>query len=225
MLIVAGLGVATVGGLFVAKKAKDFVEEVADDPAAAAAMAAEAIVRINPELEMVESDRDSGTMTIREKATGKVVTVSYEDIEQGRLTIDSEDGTYEIDAEAATRGEPVARFSNTDGSETMTVGGAGSEPPEWLLYPDTAEVFGGSVNLQAGVASGMHSFRTGDSVDDVIAHYRELVEQRGLEPRVTQSADGGLISASGDGTVLQITIGAEEEGSEVTIVYRVPESR
>ncbi|MDX1385916.1 MAG: hypothetical protein R3190_19855, partial [Thermoanaerobaculia bacterium] len=120
--------------------------------------------------------------------------------------------------------EAVARFSSKDGNETMTVGGSGSEPPEWLLYPDTSEVFGGSVSLQAGVASGMHSFRTGDSVEDVIAHYRELVEDRGLEPSVTQSARGGAVNASGDGTVLRIAIAAGDEGTETTIIYRVPES-
>ena len=51
-----------------AKKAKDFIEDAEGNPIAAAA---ETIVKLNPELELVESDREGGKITIREKDTGK----------------------------------------------------------------------------------------------------------------------------------------------------------
>ena len=54
--------VVVAGGFFVAGKVKDFAEEFEGDPAR---MAAELVVRANPELEMVDSDEDAGTMTIR----------------------------------------------------------------------------------------------------------------------------------------------------------------
>lgn len=64
-LLLVGAVVLSVGGYFAVKTASDFV---GDNPAAAAA---EAIVRINPELELVESDREGGTITVRESSTGK----------------------------------------------------------------------------------------------------------------------------------------------------------
>ena len=85
-LLLIGILVVSVGGYFAAKTVSDFV---GDNPAADAA---EAIVRINPELELVESDREAGTITIREKSTGKEVTVNYSQLERGELVFGDGEG-------------------------------------------------------------------------------------------------------------------------------------
>ena len=53
--------------LFVAKKAKDFAGEMSDNPAMAAA---EMIVRVNPEIELVSKDEMAQTLTIRAIGVG-----------------------------------------------------------------------------------------------------------------------------------------------------------
>ncbi|RPH54695.1 hypothetical protein EHM82_06480, partial [bacterium] len=77
-LVVGGLVMA--GGMF-AKKQLDKLEE---NPVMTAA---EWAVRANPDVELVESDPEAGTLTIREKATGKVTTISAEDAKEGKFTI------------------------------------------------------------------------------------------------------------------------------------------
>ena len=75
--------VVTMSGMFVAKKVGDYAEEFKENPAAAA----ELLIKMNPELELVDSDREAGTMTIRNKEDGEVITVNYEDIEQGQAEL------------------------------------------------------------------------------------------------------------------------------------------
>ena len=81
-LLLVAMIVMMVGGMFVAKKVGDFAEDFEENPAAAAEM----LIKMNPDLELVDSDRDAGTMTIRNKEDGEVITVNYEDIEKGKLS-------------------------------------------------------------------------------------------------------------------------------------------
>src|SRR5687768_8244029 len=71
--------VAIAGGLFLAKKASDMT-------ANPGLSAVKLMVAANPDVEVVSSDEAKGTITIREKKTGKVVTVNFDEIEDGRIT-------------------------------------------------------------------------------------------------------------------------------------------
>ena len=120
-LLLIGILVVSVGGYFAAKTVSDFV---GDNPAAAAA---EAIVRINPELELVESDREAGTITIREKSTGKEVTVNYSQLERGELVFGDGEGE-EVRVQSGTSGDggPIS-ITGSDGSSVSSSSSNGTE--------------------------------------------------------------------------------------------------
>jgi len=46
---------------------------------------AELMVKANPDLDLVESDAEAGTLTIRNRRTGEEVTMSAKDIQEGRV--------------------------------------------------------------------------------------------------------------------------------------------
>jgi hypothetical protein len=71
-------------------KCKRWAEEVQKNPEKAAA---EMVVKFNPDLDMVSQDDAAGQMTIRNNKTGETVTLDYNDIAEGRLTMTGPDGT------------------------------------------------------------------------------------------------------------------------------------
>lgn len=223
-LLIIGIIVVTVGGYFVAKTVQ---EAVGDNPAAAAA---EAIVALNPELELIESDREAGTMTVRESSTGKQVTVDYSALERGELSFDDGSGeTVSIDASAAVaaaaEGGPITINS---GGSTMTIGGAGAatEVPSWLgEFPGTKSDEGGYTATANGKRSGIYSFKTDDAAA-ALAYYEGRLEVLGLDVDRSSFSGGGnsMESVQGRNSDYNITAAATSSSDEVqiTVTYSGP---
>ena len=70
------LVVLMVGGFFVARKVQDVAADFEENPAMATARM---IVKLNPELEEVATDEEAGTITVRNRKTGEVITVNFEE--------------------------------------------------------------------------------------------------------------------------------------------------
>ena len=111
-IILIGFLVLGALGWFAKKKIDQFAENPTFN-------AAKLVVQMNPELELVSADEKTGTLTIKNKKTGEVTTLSAEDAKEGRWT-----------------------FKNDKG-ETATLGaGSAQTLPSWLpSYP------GGTVRL------------------------------------------------------------------------------
>src|ERR1700680_2327921 len=80
--------IAVVGlGLFVAQKAKQAgfdSELIKKSPALAGA---KMMVAANPDVEMVSADEGKQEITVRERKTGNVYTMSFEDAKNGKFTM------------------------------------------------------------------------------------------------------------------------------------------
>lgn len=223
-LLIIGMIVVTIGGYFAVKTASDFV---GDNPAAAAA---EAIVSLNPELELIESNREAGTMTVRETSTGKQVTVDYSALERGELSFDDGSGeTVSIDASAAVaaaaEGGPITINS---GGSTMTIGGSGAatEVPSWLgEFPGTKSDEGGYTGTSNGKRSGIYSFKTDDATA-ALAYYEGRLEALGLEADRSSFSGGGnsMESVTGRNDEYNITAAAttSSNGTQMTVTYSGP---
>lgn len=75
----------------------DFVEGLEGNPARTIA---ETAIRMNPELELLSTDEDAGTITFRNKETGEEATLNFADIAEGRFTMTTSDGDFSVDAPA-----------------------------------------------------------------------------------------------------------------------------
>jgi uncharacterized protein YneF (UPF0154 family) len=219
-LVLIAMIVFVMGGMFVAKKAGELVEEFEDNPAAAAA---EMMVKVNPELELVESDREAGTITVRNKKDGQIVTVNYEDLEKGRISFETEEG--DVTVGLTGEGEAAALTVTKDGEETMRIGGgeAPSDLPDWVpVYPD-AELEGTFSATSEESLTGSFRFEVSDSVDEVMAFYADRLEAKGWTVRRSDysgpESKGGQLTATRDNQGVTVMVSSTTSGAETVVNY------
>ena len=85
-VIMLGVFVLVVGGLFVFNKTKDMVKEMDENPVVAMA---KIIAAANPEIELIEADEDNRVVTFRNTRTGEEYTIDFEDIEEDKGSLTS----------------------------------------------------------------------------------------------------------------------------------------
>ena len=111
VIILIGAIALVAGGVFVAKKVKDVAGDFEKNPALASARM---IVKLNPEWEEVSTDDKAGTITVREKKTGKEMTFGLDDLAKGRVTLSSEGKSYTVEA-GGTRTRANSRSPTSPG--------------------------------------------------------------------------------------------------------------
>ncbi|HEX5715877.1 MAG TPA: hypothetical protein VF179_06940 [Thermoanaerobaculia bacterium] len=168
-------GAAFIGGRFLKNKAAEFEK----NPTLAAA---ELMVRANPELEVVESDSDEGTLTIKNTKTGEVVTMNAKDIEEGKLTFETKDGTTTFDGSSSGESGTL-KVTNEKGEEAVfgTSAGAPKNLPSWVPVYGGATVQGSYDATTAEGRNSMFTVTSSDSVDQVAEFYKSQLEGAGLK--------------------------------------------
>ena len=148
------IGIIVVCGLLtfactalLANKARNLIDEASDNPAMAAA---EMVVRINPNLEVVERDEEAGTLTIYDKQQDKTLELNLNDVMQGKFNIETADGeTMHFDIGENENGTFRATVTDETGEVSeFSIGGAGGvrvgsdaeELPAWLPVYKSAEL-------------------------------------------------------------------------------------
>ena len=194
-ILVLGAVVFTVLGWLAVNKAKDMASDFEDNPSKAAA---ELVVRMNPDLEMVESDDDAGTITVREKSSGKVVTFDYKDIQEGRFSFETEEGRVEI--------------------------GQSGELPDWVpVHPATSSQEAAFQTTGPTGEAGHVALTVDADADAVVSFYKEALESAGYEVSVSSFSGGGesasIVSGQkGSGTVVA-TVSEAEGHTQVALQY------
>ena len=204
--------------------AKRQLDKFEDNPAMAAATLA---VRLNPDLELVDSDAEKNTLTIKDKKTGKVVTLSAEDIKEGKFTVTTDEGTTTLDMDS--NGKDGGSMTVTDEKgQTATLSGGGGAPtnlPAWVpTYPGgtATGAYDATSNNERSAAFGV---TTTDSVDDVLAFYEEKLEGEGLEVQKTTFDANGQKGGSVTGTssdqkrTVSVLVGSSDQGTQATVTF------
>lgn len=213
MAVAVSLGVSWLGG-----KAKEFEE----NPAMASA---KMLVRINPEIELVDSDDAAGTLTIRNKKTGELVTVGLDEIEQGRITFESDGETITMGLEEGDDGEGAFTVRDREGKTRFRVGAGGeSELPDWVPRYRETQAEGTYISTSNGSVQGGFTFSTGDSPDDVLDYFRVHFEREGFEITGTNTFStgdhrGGTLSARSGDRSLDLYVMSEGRGSRGTVTF------
>lgn len=222
-IIVLAVVAMTIGGFFLAGKVKDVAEDFDEkNPARATA---EMAVKLNPQLELVESDDEQ--MTIRDKGTGETVTMSYEDWKEGKLRFESSEGeevTFDVGAAGEEGG--VVSFSDESGRKA-TYGAMGSEGlPDWVPGPGYAGADEHGTNalvMEGDEVSGSGWMTSGDDFDAVAAYFEEQMEALGIEAQRNESSgpQGHVLNLSGEAGERWLMVNlVEQEDGAVRATYQ-----
>ncbi|MCL5745664.1 MAG: zinc ribbon domain-containing protein [Acidobacteria bacterium] len=219
------VGIGIIGaGIFVVHKAK----QAGLDPTLMQNNPALAFTKLlaatNPNVEVVRVDERKGLITLREKSTGKIVTMDFDAAKKGKITF-QEAGKPPVTMETRGEGESGS-FQIKSGSETMQFGsGSAAKIPNWVPgYPGANPTNTVSMQGKEG-ENGSFQFVTRDSASNVAKFYEGALKQDGFRIVLQQTGDKGegMIMAE-DGAKkrsLMVTTGAGSEGTTVNVVFGV----
>jgi hypothetical protein len=211
-LVVLGFLVTAIAGYFFASK----IKQVAENPAALVEM----IARANPNVDVVSTDAGAGKITVRDKKTGKTVTLNFEDIKNGKFSFEGEDGE-KVDINAQGNNGTVD-IKGKDGTVHFG-GGSAAEIPSWVpQYPGSSPQGAFSSKGDKG-EGGAFGFVTKDPVEKVASFYAQALEGAGFKvERHSTKIDGkdsAIISAQKDTQQLSVGINTGDDGTNVGVNY------
>jgi hypothetical protein len=196
IVLIGVLVVAAISfGLYKAKQAGLDPDLIRKNPAVAMVKMA---VAANPDAELVSLDEDRGIVTIRDKKTGKTVTMNFEDIKQGKISFEGEGGEG-----SASIGGPV-------------------DLPSWFpSYPGATPQGTFSLQDNTGDSSGFH-FTTQDSPAQVFQFFEAGLKKAGLTVEASGTGNGGLISAHDENQEREavVNVSAGSNGTQVSGTFK-----
>jgi hypothetical protein len=171
-------GVAVVGiGIFAVRTAQRAgldPELMRRNPALAAS---KLMAAVNPDLEVISVNEGKGTITVREKSSGKVITLNFEDVKHGRIVVGDE---------------------NEGKTASIDIGASADKIPSWVPAYPGAKVDGTfAVNSGEG-QGGSFSYKTSDTPAKVVEFYRESLTGSGFKITTSASAAESNMLAAED---------------------------
>ncbi len=218
VIVLAGvLAVALVSfGLYKAKQAGLDPDLIKKNPAVAMVKMA---VAANPDAELVSIDEDRGIVTVRDKKTGKTVTMNFEDIRKGKISFEGEGGekvSFEAEGDRA-----AMKVQSSEGSATLGGGGPVTLPSWFPAYPGATPQRAFSVEDNSGASAGF-SFTTSDSPGQVFKFFEDGLRKAGLIVEASGGGNGGVINAHDAGHEREavITVTAAGGGAKVSGTFK-----
>ena len=200
----------------------EFLEDMQDNPAKTAA---ETMIRMNPELDLVASDDGAGTITFRNTRTGEEATLNFEDIAEGRFSMSTSEGDVSIAASGQAGGGVTV--SGPEGETRFGATPDLSDVPDWVpVYPGATDT---RSMMHAATADGVMGALTSTTADDlqtVVDHFKQVFENQGYQigsESVTKTGDQafGAITGelAGEGRSINVVIVENAGESHVTVNY------
>jgi hypothetical protein len=201
--------------------ARSKLKEFGNNPAFAAAKLA---ASLNPDVELLGADEGTGKITVRDKKTGKTVTMDFRDIKNGHFSFEGENGE-KVDLNAKGEGETGSLTVNGPDGSMVFGSGASAKVPAWIpKYPGGQVV--GTFSAQGGEGEGgTFQVKCSGSVDQVAAFYEREMKSAGMtiQKHSMQADNKSMIMVMGenqaDGRTLSATVAAGDEGTTAQIVY------
>ena len=223
--IILGVIAFAVGGYFVWSKAK----EVGLDPALMqkqpALATAKIMVAMNPDIELVSVDEEKGLITVKDKKTGKTVTINLDQAKEGKVSFEN-DGEGEVSVEA--KGDEASgslEVKTKEGTAKFRSGAAAEGLPDWFPAYPGAKVQGNySAHGQDGYTGG-YQFTTQDPIDRVVKFYEDRLKQAGLKVTTNLVQQDGKVTggmATGEDAEKKrtafVNAAAGDNGTQVSVV-------
>jgi hypothetical protein len=175
------------------------------------------VVMNNPQLQVVSSNDNTGTMVVRDKKNGKTTTLKFDAAKKTMVVIDDQGKQASITADTNSG---TVELKGEDG--TVKIGANANSAPGWVpVYPGASPQNTMSVD-DKDKQSGTYVFASKDSPDKIMSYYSQQLTAAGMKlTTTTTGSEGGVISANHDGdarTVL-VTVSPDSEGTHVSVTY------
>ncbi|MCL6546407.1 MAG: hypothetical protein K6T61_14370 [Bryobacteraceae bacterium] len=217
-LVVVAVVSAIALGLFVRQRAGD----ISKNPAMAAA---KMVAALNPDIEVVSADEATGRITLREKKTGKTITMDFRDVQKGRIRFEDESGER-VDIETEGEGKSGSFRVTTPEGEFRAGQGSLADLPSLVPLCPGAQPSGAFSAQSLKEDSGMLQIRCGGSVEQVTAFYEGAMKAVGMSVQRHAAVSGGahLVILTGEnrsaGHSMNATITSSDGGTAANILYK-----
>lgn len=208
VVVVLGVLVFVIVGFVIGRK----IASAKNNPAV---LAAEMMVRANPELELVNSDYDKGTLTVRNKKTGETLTMDASGAEKGQFRFRNEKGE-EVTIAGSGSGESGTMHIQTKDGEATFGAGTQADLPSWApSYPGaTAD---GVVNTSTDKIKHVTVIqKTGDSVKEVLDFFESQLKGGGFKATTVRTPEGGMVNGEDKANRRVVSVMVGREGSQTT---------
>jgi hypothetical protein len=217
-LMVGVTAMCGLAGYFIMHKAKQAGLDsglLSSNPAYAAAKLA---ATLNPDVDTVSTDDGSGTITLRDKKTGKTTTLKF-DPDKKTMVVTDENGK-EATVRVNTDGDKGSvEVQSADGNMKFGAS-ASSQMPAWMpVYPGSSPTGTFSSQSKDGSQSTF-AFKTQDAAAKVMSYYQDQLKSGGFSINMaTNTPQGGMVMAedSGKSRSLMITANSSSEGTDVSL--------
>jgi hypothetical protein len=171
---------------------------------------AKMVTAFSKDLEMVSSNERAGTVTMRDKRSGKTVTYRFDEATK-TMQIVGDDG-----ATVTMSGDKGSVTVKTD-EGTVKYGVQSGSAPSWVpVYPGTTPQVTLSAKTNDGNTTNF-SFKTSEAAGKVIDYYQNQLKSAGFHVTMVSSGDqGGMVSAEDDGKKRTIVVTIGSSSGETT---------
>lgn len=213
------------GSIFVGKKAQEVIANASGNPER---FAAEVMVKLNPDMEMVSADDEKSSMTIKMKKSGEEVTISYADLKDGKFSIEST-----IDGKTSTIKHDGQSMEIKDGDGKTTIVGSTKKGDYWadippvfkdFVYPNVADASSPlTTSEDAKELKTSFMFITKDQQPAVLAFYQQKFETAGYTVEDNTDQMGKGIKGSKDKQLIKITL--IDQGGDTAVMFYAEQSK
>ncbi len=229
IILLTIIGLVALGGYAIHK-----VKQAGFDPGLwkknPTAAAAKIVTTMNPDVEVVSTDNDSQTITIRNKKTGKTVTIDLQDIKDGKFRFFDEKGKESTVTLSKSGNEKESTESGTlnikssQGNFNISTGAGADKLPKWVpLYEGIAPERTIVMKADKG-ASGSYSIVVQEPVEEVADRMEKKLKNDGFTVSKNSYAmnDKKMVTISGekgDKFSITVVITNTEEGTGMNVSF------
>ena len=187
-LIVIAAIVASLALHFFVNKAGQFARKVERNPALAVT---ELMAAHNPDVEVLSLDEGKGKITVRDKKTGKTMTMNFADAQKGKFVFEQDGQNVAVQAHGDGANSSL-EIKSGDGS--MKLGMGAEKLPDWIpTYPGSAPQ--GTFSMHSGKeATGSFHFSSTDPIDRVVSYYEGAFKKAGMKVSTNSMQTDGKTS-------------------------------
>jgi len=164
------------------------------------------ITAANPDAEVLSTDIGSQTVRIRDRKTGKEVTLSFDDVKRGKLKFSATGDNGEV--------------------ANLEIGGGEGKMPAWVpTYPGAraqGNMTAKGQDADGGGEGGVVTFTTPDPPAKVTEFYDAKCKEMGMSVNISQLTDtGGMIVGADEGKqrTLHVLVAGGSGDTSITVTY------